>query len=73
MEGTRPAQITADVRPLVVGNAERVVGIDIRRQPVGRTRRFLLEGPKQPVPDDEHARVVFVEVRQIGSVVDAVV
>ena len=72
-ERTRPANVAPDVGPLVEGNAERVVRPYVFGKTVGGAVRFRLKGTKQSVPDDEDARVVFVEVREIGAVVNPVV
>lgn len=57
---SRPAYIAANGGPLVKSDFDRVVRIQVGGQAVGGAVAFRLEGAKQPVPDDEHARVIFV-------------
>ena len=57
----------------VGGDDRRVVGVDVAGQAVDDRLRLRLEGAEQPVPDDQDAAVVAVEVLAVGAVVDPVV
>jgi hypothetical protein len=67
--------VTKHINPLVEGNAERIVGVDILGEAeTGRVVGiFSLKCAEQFVPDDERAAVVAVDVLGIGGVMDAVV
>jgi hypothetical protein len=67
------AHVAGDRGELVEGHPVRLERAEVLRQPILHPLRLTLEGPKQPVPDDQDATVVAVEVELIGAVVDAVV
>lgn len=68
-----PAQVTPDRDPLVRRHPQRVERVDVLGQPVADPLAFGFEGAEQPVPDDQDAAVVLVQVLRIGSVVYPVV
>ena len=57
---------------LVEGDASRPEGADVFRQPVLRPLGLALEGAEHPVPDDQDAAVVAIEVDLVRAVVHAV-
>src|SRR6185295_14625421 len=69
----RRPHVVRQVDELVEGDARRAEGADVLRQPVLRPYRLALEGAEHPVPDDQDAAVVAVEVDVVGAVVHAVV
>ena len=60
--GVGVGDVAGDVAPLVGGDAQRVVGVDVAGQAVDDRLVLLLEGAEQAVPDDQDAAVVAVEV-----------
>ncbi len=58
---------------LVRGDPSRVEGADVLGEPVGHLLSLGLEGAEEPVPDDQDAAVVAIEVLPVGTVVDPVV
>ena len=69
----RRAYVTNDVAELAVADAHGIERVDVLREAVAHATDLLLEGPEQPVPDDEDAAVVLVEVLAVRSVVHAMV
>ena len=59
----------------VHGDFNGMIGINVIRNAIDGFLAlvFFLERAEQPVPDDEDARVVAVEVEVVGGVMDAVV
>ncbi len=71
--GVGGADVPGDGGVLVGGDAQRVVGGDVLREPVDGPLDLRREGPEHPVPDDQDAAVVAVQVAALRGVVDAVV
>src|SRR6478609_3109823 len=71
--GLRVAHVVGDRDELVEGDAGRLEGADVLRQPVADALGLALEAAEEAVPDDQDAAVVAVEVDLVGAVVDAVV
>src|SRR6478752_8394230 len=69
----RAADVGPDRGVLVGGDDERVVGAQLLRQSVDDALALGLEGAEEPVPDDEDAAVVAVEVGVVHAVVYPVV
>src|SRR6476661_7011498 len=69
----RAADVGPDRGVLVGGDDERVVGAQLLGQAVDDALALGLEGAEEPVPDDEDAAVVAVEVGVVHAVVHAVV
>ncbi|MDT0261343.1 hypothetical protein RM423_08035 [Jatrophihabitans sp. DSM 44399] len=67
------AHVPADVHELPERDLERVGGVDVLGQPVRRPVRLGHEAAEQPVPDDQDAGVVDVEVVGVTTVVHPVV
>ena len=57
---------------LVKGDAQRVVRPQVVGEAVDGALVLRLEGAEEPIPDDEDAGVVAVQVARIGAVVHAV-
>ena len=72
-DGLGPADVLPNGDPLVEGNADGVMRVDVRGEAVRWALPFRLERAEEPIPDDKNARVVFVEIIQVGPVMDAVV
>ena len=60
---------------LVQHYAEGIIGVDIAREAVlhGFLRELCAEGAEQPVPDNQGAAVITVEIAHVGGVVYTVV
>ena len=69
----RTAHVAGEVGELVERHPGRPKAADVLRQPVAGPLGFTLEGAEDPIPDDQDAAVVAVEVDLVGAVVDAVV
>src|ERR1039458_4773091 len=67
------ANVTKYVAELVVTDADGVIRVDVLRQTVTHPTDLFLEGPEKPVPDDEDAAIILVEVLTIRAVVNPVV
>src|ERR1700742_3050454 len=68
----RRTDVTCDREVLVGLQLPDVVGIDLLGESVMRPERLWLEAAEQPVPDDQYAAVVLVEVLLVHPVVNAV-
>ena len=68
----RPAYVAGDRHVLVRLQLPDVEGIDLLGQPVVRTGVFGLEAAEQPVPQDEDAAVIPVQVLLVHAVVHPV-
>ena len=51
-----------DIDPLMKGNAQRVIRIDVLRQPVHNFFTFGLKAAEEVIPYDENAGVVAIEI-----------
>src|SRR5690242_8593236 len=67
--GAGGADVGPDRRVLVRRHDERVVGAQLLGQAVDDALALGLEGAEEPVPDDEDAAVVAVEVGVVHAVV----
>src|SRR5580704_8430727 len=65
-----PVDVTDHLKMLVSRDLERVEGVDVPRQAVDDALALLLERAEQPVPDDEDASVVPVDVLGVAPVVN---
>ena len=50
------------------GNAEWIVGSDVRGEPVNTALFFRLKCAEQAIPDDQYARMVAIDVLRIRPV-----
>jgi hypothetical protein len=68
-----PRHVPRHSHVLVGGDPCGIERVDVGGQAIDNRLLLAGEGPKQPVPDDENATVVPVEVLTVGAVVDTVV
>src|ERR1700722_477923 len=64
----RRPQIVADRDVLMKRDADRMVRLDVLRQPVTALLALAREAPEQPVPDDQDPAVVAVQILLVGAV-----
>ena len=72
MEITRSPQIAEHVDPLLTDDPEGIVGPKGFGDAVCRLPFLFLEGFEQPVPNDEYATEIFVNVLIVISVMNTV-
>lgn len=59
-----------DIDPFMKSDAERIIRIDVLRQPVNHLLSFRLKATEETVPNDEHAGMIAVEILVVRSVMD---
>jgi len=73
-----PGRCVATVAPessvLVRRNGKRILAVDVASQPVDRRLLLLFgsKGPEQPIPDDQNASMITIQIDGVGGVVNAV-
>src|SRR5260370_25096977 len=72
-EAPGPAGLGEEVDPIGEVGPDRVPAPKRGRDPVDRLLLLALEGPEQPVPDDQRPPMVAVDVLRVPPVVDAMV
>ena len=58
----RTSHVIPDIDPLMEGDAQRIIAVDILGQTVNHFFAFGFKGAKEAVPDDENTGVVAVEI-----------
>lgn len=67
-------KVARNANPFMKGNPNQVEAANLPHKPIthGVFRHFGREGTKHPIPDDEDARIIAVEIARVGRVMDAV-
>src|SRR5205085_2171552 len=69
--GGRLEDVASELDPRVRDDEERVIRADGLADPVRRLGDLFLECAEQPIPNDEDASVVAIEIDRLGAVVHA--
>jgi len=54
--------VTPDIEPLMEGDSQRIIAVDVPAHPLHNFFAFALKGAKETVPDDENAGVVAIKI-----------
>ena len=51
---------------------ERIDGIELGGKAIGRLENLILKGAKHPIPNDEHAPIIFIQIELVRAMVHPV-
>lgn len=71
-DGTRMRHFPEQITPFFKGNDKRVMGLNVFGKAIERPFFFCFESTEEPVPDDQDAGMILIEVFQVAAMVHAV-